>query len=64
MLSEAEASIPPASVADSSTPLRSAQNDRSIGHSRGRGKMNFKTASQSCYLLSALLSVLLRLHPF
>ena len=27
MLSEAEASIPPASVADSSTPLRSAQND-------------------------------------
>ncbi len=45
MLSEAEASIPPASVADSSTPLRSAQNDRSIGHSRERGKMNFKTAS-------------------
>ncbi len=46
MLSEAEASIPPASVADSSTPLRSAQNDRSIGHSRERGKMNFKTASK------------------
>lgn len=54
MLSEAEASIPPASVADSSTPLRGvylersrkAQNDRAIGHSRGRGKMSFKTVSQ------------------
>ena len=49
MLSEAEASFPPASVADSSTPLRSAQNDRAIGHSRGRDKMSFKTASKKRY---------------
>ncbi len=30
MLSEAEASFPPELVRDSSTPLRSAQNDRAI----------------------------------
>ncbi len=45
MLSVAEASFPPALVRDSSTPLRSAQNDRAINHSRERGKMSFKTTS-------------------
>ena len=38
MLSVAEASFPPASVADSSTPLRSAQNDRAIAHRREGAK--------------------------
>ena len=33
MLSVAEASFPPVLVRDSSTPLRSAQNDRAIAHS-------------------------------
>ncbi len=33
MLSVAEASFPPHLVRDSSTPLRSAQNDRAIAHS-------------------------------
>ncbi len=33
MLSVAEASFPPELVRDSSTPLRSAQNDRAIAHS-------------------------------
>ena len=49
MLSVAEASFPPELVRDSSTPLRSAQNDRAIEHRRERGKMSFKTASHKAH---------------
>ena len=38
MLSVAEASFPPELVRDSSTPLRSAQNDRAIAHSQEGAK--------------------------
>ena len=38
MLSVAEASFPPILVVDSSTPLRSAQNDRVVAHSREGAK--------------------------
>ena len=52
MLSVAEASFPPELVRDSSTPLRSAQNDRAINHSRERGKMSFKTTSKKSMMIS------------
>ncbi len=38
MLSVAEASFPPILVVDSSTPLRCAQNDRVVAHSREGAK--------------------------
>ncbi len=38
MLSVAEASFPPELVRDSSTPLRSAQNDSAIAHSQEGAK--------------------------